>query len=452
VRIHGNQRSKAKLDLLSWVSTQTEMDGIWSLESMVDGWLRFESALAHAQSERGIIPKEASDAIRNACDTLTLDLELLQQRTQLVGYPILPLIEQLGRASEDVARYVHWGATTQDVMDTGLVLQIRASLDYLLQQVDELGTQLADLAAEHEDTVMSARTHAQVAVPTTFGAKVAVFLSELTRDRDRIRQLRSRVTYIQMFGAGGTSAAYGPQSAELRARVAEILELQNCNVPWHTARDNLAECLWVCGALAATSSRFAREIIALSRSEIEEVSERRSHLRGASSTMPQKVNPITCEAIVGLSVTVTSRVSEGFSFMQAGHERAAGEWQAEWFTIPNVFKLTSAALASSLDLVHDLNVNPERMARNLADTRQLVLAEAAMMQLSPVLGRKRAHDVVYELSQQVGDTYIDLTSALQAWLKSQEDHIEIDLNPRSHLGESAYIVSCSVEAWVSGRD
>lgn len=450
--IRGDQAARAKRDLLSWVADDAGMAQIWSLEAMVDGWLQFESALAQAQSELGIIPAPACEAIVQACETVSLDLDLLQRRTQLVGYPILPLIEQLSQMSDDVARYVHWGATTQDVMDTGLVLQIRAALAYLLEQVEALGTELASLAIQHQHTVLSARTHAQVAVPTTFGAKIAVFLSELTRHRERIRQLRERVTQVQMFGAGGTSAAYGSKSAELRARVAAILALQDCNVPWHSARDNLAECLWVCGALAATCSRFAREVIALSRSEIEEVSERRSHLRGASSTMPQKANPITCEAIVGLAGTVTSRVTEGFAFMQAGHERAAGEWQAEWFTIPNVFELTAAAMASTIDLVSSLYVDPDRMARNLADTRQLIMAEAAMIQLSPILGRIRAHDVVYELSQQVGDTHVDLNSALQAWLKTQDSHIEVDLDPRSYLGESARSVERSVAEWENTRE
>jgi 3-carboxy-cis,cis-muconate cycloisomerase len=450
--IHGDQSALAKRDLLRWVAGDVRMAEIWGLEAMVDAWLQFESALAQAQSELDIIPSQACDAIVQACETVTLDLELLQRRTQLVGYPILPLIEQLSLVSEDVAHFVHWGATTQDVMDTGLVLQIRAAHDYLLEQVDALGTQFANLAVQHQFTILSARTHAQVAVPTTFGAKVAVFLAEFTRHRDRIRQLRERVTQVQMFGAGGTSAAYGPQSSELRARVAEILDLQDCNVPWHSARDNLAECLWVCGVLVATCSRFAREVIALSRSEIEEVSERRSHLRGASSTMPQKANPITCEAIVGLAVTVTSRVTEGFSFMQAGHERAAGEWQAEWFTIPNVFELTAAAMASTIELVSGLYVDEDRMAMNIADTRQLIMAEAAMIQLSPTLGRIQAHDVIYGLSRQVGNTYVDLNSALQAWMETQADSLEVDLDPRSYLGESARAVDCSVAEWEGTRE
>lgn len=450
--IRGDQAARARRDLLSWVADDVGMAQIWGLEAMVHGWLQFESALAEAQSELGIIPAHARDAIVRACETIQIDLALLQRRTQLVGYPILPLIEQLSQMSDEVARYVHWGATTQDVMDTGLVLQISPALDYLLDQVEALGKEFASLAILHQLTVLSARTHAQVAVPTTFGAKIAVFLSELTRHRERIRQLRDRVTRVQMFGAGGTSAAYGSQSAELRTRVAEILELQDCDVPWHSARDNLAECLWVCGVLAATCSRFAREVIALSRSEIEEVSERRSHLRGASSTMPQKANPITCEAIVGLAGTVTSRVTEGFAFMQAGHERAAGEWQAEWFTIPNVFELTAAAMASTIELVSSLYVDPDRMARNLSETRQLIMAEAAMIQLSPALGRIRAHDVVYELSQQVGDTYVNLDCALQAWLKTQDHDIEVDLNPRSYLGESARSVERSIAEWENTRE
>ena len=250
-----------------------EVTRLFSEESIVGAWLDVESALAQAQAELGIIPIEAAAAIDQAATTGTIELPRLRERTVVVGYPILPLLEQVADFSPAAGRHLHWGATTQDIMDTGLALVLGRVLDRTLDLVRALGDEVAGKADAHRGTVMPGRTHAQPAVPITFGGKLAVWLAELTRHTERLRAVRERAAVVQLFGAAGTAAALGPQSRAVRHGVAERLGLGVVDVPWHTARDSLAEVGFVVAATAGTCGKLAREVIELSRPEIGEVRE-----------------------------------------------------------------------------------------------------------------------------------------------------------------------------------
>jgi len=428
-----------------------EVTQLFSEESVVGSWLEVERALAHTQAELGIIPAGAVDAIDVAAVPGRIDLALLRERTLIVGYPILPLLEQIGAASPEAGRYIHWGATTQDIMDTGLALVVSRALDRIGTLVRELGDEVATKADVHRATVMPGRTHAQPAVPITFGGKLAVWLAELTRHLDRLRAVRGRVVVVQLFGAAGTAAALGPQSRAVRHGVARRLGLGAVDVPWHTARDGLAEAGFVLAATAATCGKFAREVVELSRPEIGEVREEGGHLRGASSTMPQKANPIGSEAVVGLSIQAALHSSALLAAMQGTHERAAGEWQAEWDAVPLTCAATAGAVAGARRVIAGLDVFPGRMRENLDTQGNAIMAESAMMALASVVGRAEAHALVSEAAAAARSEGLTLRAALERALEPETlaatRPLDDVLDPGSYLGETDAIVTAALAGW-----
>ncbi|MBB5783876.1 class-II fumarase/aspartase family protein [Nonomuraea jabiensis] len=428
------------------------MAEIFSAERTVLAWLRTEAALARAQAAEGVISEADARAIEAACVPATIDLRRLWSEAVNVGYPILPLVRMISAAlPEGPNGRVHYGATTQDIMDTGLALQMGEALDHLRALLGSFGGALARLVAEHAGTVVAARTHAQQAVPTTFGAKMAVLLAEVTRQRDRVSQAARRVRVVSLFGAGGTSAAMGERSRQVRERVAGVLGLGATEVPWHVARDGVAEFGVTCASLAATAARFAREVVDLSRTEVGEVREAGGHHRGASSTMPQKANPIGCEAVIGMSGTAGALSSGLFRAMEAGHERAAGEWQVEWYVVPLLAELAAGALATAAEVAAGLRVYPEAMRANLGAEGGLIMAEAYMMRLAPALGRERAHDLVYKAAHEARERGRALADALRD-VAAPDDLAslgELPIPPESYLGEAEAICAAALEAWRS---
>lgn len=425
---------------------------LFSEDALVEAWLEVERALAAAQSELGVVPVEAAAAIAAEATADKVDLSRLRAQTRVVGYPILPLLEQIKAASSpDVARYLHWGATTQDVMDTGLALTLARALDRVETLERTLGDAIASKAQEHRATVMPGRTHGQHAVPITFGGKLAVWLAELERHLRRLRAARERAAVVQLFGAAGTGAALGPENRELRRRLAARLSLGVVDVPWHTARDAFAEVGFVVAAAAATCGKIGGEVIELSRPEVGELKEAGGHHRGASSTMPQKANPIDSEAVVGLSVLAAQQVPALLAAMQSGHERSAGEWQIEWDAIPVIVVAGAGALAGAARVVSGLQVFPERMRANLELEGGLIMAEAVMMAAAPVVGRGPAHDLVYQACATarreglvLGDAILrELGPELVAALPP----LETLLDPTQYLGETDAIVTTALEGW-----
>jgi 3-carboxy-cis,cis-muconate cycloisomerase len=292
-----------------------------------------------------------------------------------------------------------------------------------------------------------------VVKPSEFVAKgkLAVWLAEMERHLQRLRSARERAAVVQLFGAAGTGAALGPEIRELRRRLAARLSLRAVDVPWHTARDALAEVGFVLAAAAGTCGKIGREVIELSRPEIGELKEAGGHYRGASSTMPQKANPIDSETVVGLSVLAAQQVPALLAAMQAGHERSTGEWQIEWDAIPAIAAATSGALAGATRIVGGLRVFPERMSANLELEGGLIMAEAVMMAAATVVGRGQAHDLVYEACATARREGLVLADAIRRELGPEIvaalPPLETLLDPAQYLGETHAIVSTALESW-----
>jgi 3-carboxy-cis,cis-muconate cycloisomerase len=366
-----------------------------------------------------------------------------------VGYPILPLVRQVTeRLPAEEQGSLHYGATTQDIMDTGLALQLAAAIDRLGELTEALGDALAARAEAHADTVMAGRTHGQQAVPTTFGAKLATYLRQVGRLRSELTALRGTCCLVSLHGAAGTSAGLGPRADGVRTEMASLLGLDVPDGPWHVTRDGLAAFGAVCSRAAATCARLAREVIDLSRTEIREVSESEGHHRGASSTMPQKANPIDSETIVGLAVSASAAAGSLYRAMEAGHERSAGEWQVEWHALPQVAVLSASCLLIAERVVRESVVYPERMAANLALDQGRIMAEAYMFQLAPELGREGAHDLVYLAAATSKARGIGLREALVEIAPGLDGTAEID--PSDYVGQSTEEARRAVADWRRG--
>jgi 3-carboxy-cis,cis-muconate cycloisomerase len=425
------------------------MEGVFSETATVESWLRTEAALARAQARVGDLSAERAEAIAAACTLQSLDLPGLWADMANVGYPILPLVRQITEGLPVSEQgWLHYGATTQDIMDTGLSLQLAAAIDRLAALTVALGDALAIQAEAHADTVMAARTHGQQAVPTTFGAKLATFLRQCHRLRADLVAVRAACCLVSLHGAAGTSAGLGPRADDVRAGMADLLGLVDPDGPWHVTRDGLAAFGAACARAASMCARLAREVIDLSRTEIREMSESEGHHRGASSTMPQKANPIDSEVIVGMAVSGAAVAGSLYRAMEAGHERSAGEWQIEWHALPQVAVLSAGCLLVAERVVREAVVYPERMAANLALEQGRTLAEAYMFQLAPELGREGAHDLVYLAATTSKARGIELREALEEVASGLEGTAEID--PADYTGQAPLEARRAVEDWRRG--
>ncbi len=430
------------------------MARIFSEDAITSAWLAAERALAEAEARAGLISREDADSICESAQPNAIDHEMLWENTRIVGYPILPLVRMVAATlPPGPDGRLHYGATTQDIMDTGLAIQLASALDRLEELLSRFGNGLSRLVELHAATVMAGRTHAQQAVPTTFGAKLAVVLAECARHRHRLAELRPKVALVSLYGAGGTSASLQGKAPAVRRHMAESLGLGFDDVPWHVARDGIAEFGLLCSMLAATAGRFAREIIELARTEIGEVSEAGGHHRGASSTMPQKRNPISSEVVVGMAAVAGSVASGMLAAMRPTHERSAGEWQMEWFLVPELAVTAAGALYNSIDIAAGLEVFPGNMTANLAADGGLVLAEAYMMRLAPILGRERAHDLVYEaagLSRTDGVALVDAVKSLLHDSGADDvAELTIELEAGDYLGDVKLTCEQALARWAN---
>lgn len=392
----------------------SEMRAVFSDEALVARYVETEVALAKVQAALGLIPADAAAAIATSADASRIDLAALKTETDLVGYPIVGIVHQLQKQSGEAGRYLHWGATTQDIMDTATALQVRAALDLIEADLRTLSADLAKLADTHRGTVMAGRTHLQHALPITFGLKVAVWLSMIDRHRQRLTQLRPRATLGQFGGAAGTLASLGDNGLAVHDALMTELGLVASPAPWHVARDGLAEVVSFLGLLTGSLGKIATDVMLMMQTEVGEVFEPFLPGRGSSSTMPQKRNPISAELMVAAARSVRQDVGLMLdSLAGADHERATGPWHLEWIALPRAFITTAGALHQSKFLASGLVIDASRMRKNLDMTNGLIVAEAVMMALAEKIGRGAAHDCVYGACRKSLDNNTSLLDELR---------------------------------------
>jgi 3-carboxy-cis,cis-muconate cycloisomerase len=414
------------------------MREVFSDHTLVARYIEVEIALARAEARCGVIPAGAAEVIGREARLERLDFDHMRHETDIVGYPILPLVHQRVEMCGEAGRYLHWGATTQDIMDTANVLQVRAALDVVDADITELRRILADLARKHRDTPMAGRTHLQQALPVTFGYKTAIWLAMFDRHQERLAELRKRVLVVEFAGAAGTLASLGTQGFEVQQALAEELALGVPATTWHVARDGFAEAVNLLALITGSLGKIALDIMIMASTEFAEVYEPFVKGRGASSTMPQKRNPISSELMLAASKAVRQHAGLMVDAMVQDFERATGPWHAEWIAMPESFILTAGALHQAKFALGGLIVDTDRMRHNLGISRGLIVAVAVMMGLAPAMGRQQAHDVVYDACRTANETGCSLADALAA-LPAVTQHfdraaIERLTDPANYLG------------------
>ena len=385
--------------MLSSTAMRTVCDDAACLQNMLD----FEAALARAEAAVGIIPVTAAGPIAGACKAESFDLAALAEAATRSGNLAIPLVKALtanvAMADADAARYVHWGATSQDVIDTAGMLTLRTAIDALLPDLVRAIAGFAKLARQHRDTAMVARTWLQHALPMPFGLKLAEYAAALHRSRARLLRLRSEALALQFGGAAGTLAALGDNGLRVAERLAQELKLPLPAAPWHTHRDRIAEAASVLAILAGTCGKIARDIQLMMQTDVAEAFEPSGEGRGGSSTMPHKRNPVAAATALAAATMAPGLAATIFASLVQDHERSAGPWHAEWPTLPMLQLVTSGALAATVDIAQGLEVDVARMRVNLDATHGLIMAEAVTMALAEKIGKSEAHHLVETASK-----------------------------------------------------
>jgi 3-carboxy-cis,cis-muconate cycloisomerase len=378
------------------------MRRVFSDENRIQKYLDFEAGLARAQARLGIIPQEACDEIVKHCRVEEVDIAKIKTQTERIGYPVLPVVQQLvGLCRDGLGEWCHWGATTQDITDTATVMQIREALALVEQEIDAISDALAGLARKYRDTPMAGRSNLQQAVPITFGYKMATVLAAFERHKQRLAELKARVFVFEFGGAAGTLSSLGKDGLRVQVELAKELKLTQPEIAWHTVRDRIAEVGCFLGLVTGICGKIALDVKLMMQTEVEEVYEPFHEGRGSSSTMPQKRNPISSVYITALTSVVRQHVAALLDAMVEDHERATGPWEIEWIVLPEIFALSAGALAQTRFLLSGLQVDEKKMRANLDITRGLIVSEAVMMGLGPHLGRQYAHDLVYDICRKV---------------------------------------------------
>lgn len=432
--------------------TAAEMEEVFSSAATVQRMLDFEAALARAEVGAGLIPRAAAEEIASRCHAHLFDLSALSREAAVAGTPAIPLVRMLTALVDEKARgFVHWGATSQDAIDTGMMLQVREGLDLLIGRLLDAGAMCASLAERHRRTPMAGRTLLQHAVPISFGLKAARWLALTTRLVGRLQDLRDRALVVQLGGAAGTLASLGAEGVRVVELLAADLGLGVPDLPWATERDRIAEIGSALGIVAGSMSKIAGDLILLSQTEVGEVSTKATGGAGRSSTMPHKRNPVDAITAVAAARLALGLVPTLLSSLSQEHERAAGGWQAEWEAVPRLFRFTSGAVESVYRALEGLEVDPDRMRANLDVTGGLILAEALMMALAPRLGR----DEAYRLVQRATDRAIQSGRPLAEVAAADEQiravlspgQIERVFDPSGYMGSTDHFIERALEGF-----
>ncbi len=389
--------------LLGPLFSSAAMRAIVSDRARVQRLLDFEAALARAEAALGVISAGAAREIADACTADLYDLAALGESAATASNFAIPLIDALAAEvatrNKEAANYVHWGASSQDAIDTALVLELRAAIDALLNDIDRAVRAFTALTGRFRRTMTVTRTLMQQALPQPFGLKLAGYAAALSRSRDRLRRLRKEALVLQFGGAGGTLAALGQHGLMVSERLAALLDLTVPDEPWHSHRDRLAEVASAFAILAGTCGKIARDVALLMQSEVREVFEPAPPGRRGFSTLPHTRNPVAATAALSAATMAPNYAATILAAQVQEHERAVGGWQAEWITFPALMLVTSGALAAVVGIAEGLEVDVERMRINLERSGGAVFAEAVCFALAEKIGRSEAYALTRELTQ-----------------------------------------------------
>src|SRR3954462_9340575 len=430
--------------LFSSAAMRAVCDDAAYLQHMLD----FEAALARAEAGAGVIPASAAAPIAKACKAEAFELSALAEAATRSGNLAIPLVKALtaavAKADADAARYVHWGATSQDVIDTATMLTLRAAIDALLPDLHRAIAGFAGLARKHCDTVMVARTWLQHALPMPFGLKLAEYAAALHRSRARLKRLRGEGLALQFGGAAGTLAALGDKGLLVAEKLAAELQLPLPDAPWHTHRDRIADAASAFAILTGSCGKIARDVSLMMQTDVAEAFEPSGEGRGGSSTMPHKRNPVAAATALAAAGMAPNLAATIFAAQVQDHERSAGPWHAEWPTLPTLQLVTSGALAAIVDIAEGLEVDAARMRSNLDATHGLIMAEAVTFAMAETIGKSDAHHLIEAAAkkavagkQHLGDV---LTSDPAVTAHLSADQIKALLEPMAYQGASQALI------------
>ncbi len=432
-------------------STQ-RMSAVFAPEAHVRGMLTFEAALARAEAQAGIMPSEVAAAIEASCKVELFDIAVLYREAVLAGTPAIPLVRMLTAQVEgEGKKYVHWGATSQDAIDTAMMLQMRDGLDLLVEDLTRVCRECARFAELHRHTLMAGRTLLQQALPITFGLKAARWLALAVRQVQALREHRERTLALQLGGATGTLVSLGSNGLQVVELVAGELGLPAPDLPWHTERDRVAKIAATLGVVAGAMAKIAGDIVLLAQTEVGEATEGTMAGKGGSSAMPQKHNPVDATSAIAAARLSLGVVPVILAAMVQEHERAVGGWQAEWVAIPNLFCFTASAVQRVGDAVSGLQIDPARMSMNLDLSGGLIMAESLSMALAPHMGRPESQRMVQEACEEAVKSGRDLRQVvmgeahIQALLTQEE--IDRALDPGSYLGSTEAFIDRALAAY-----
>jgi 3-carboxy-cis,cis-muconate cycloisomerase len=422
-----------------------EMRSIFSDESRIQAWIDTEIALAKAQVKTGVIPNGVDENIAKVASLYNFDLAAMKEDFDRVGFPILPFVKQLTKLCDaETAKWVHYGATTQDILDTGMVLQMRKGIEILENDIERILSALSSLAKKHRNSVMAGRTFQQLAAPITFGYKAAVWLDEMLRHRERLCQIKERILVGQCAGAVGTFATLGEKALAVQEVMMEHLKLGTPKITWHTSRDRWSELISFHALLGSTLAKIANEVAILMRSEVGELSEPFETGRGASTTLPQKRNPISCEPIIANAHRLREMASSQMIAMIQEHERGVGQMHIEWMVIPESFILLSGSLHLTKFILENLWVDTNNMRKNLDIGGGLLMSESVMMGLAPKVGKSKAHHLVYAAAGRAMDNGTTLREELvndnEICKNLTVQEIDALIDPSNYVGSAGEMV------------
>jgi len=446
--------------LLKHLWSTEELRAIFNDANRVQKWYDYEAALALAQAELGIIPQAAAAEIARKAKVGNVDLEAIAAEVRRIKHPLVPALRALQAICDgDHGEYLHFGPTTQDVLDTGVMLQIKDAHAVFTRDLQDIGRELFRLAERHKDTPMAGRTHAVQALPITFGHKCAIWLAETGRNYERLTQLQDRTFVGSLVGAVGSKASFGERAFELDQRVMARLGLGVADISWQPARDRLVEYVGVLGLIGGSLAKVANEIMNLAHTEIDELAEPFNEGKVGSSTMPHKRNPATVEAIVAVGRTLRYTVALMHEALMQEHERDASLWRLEWKALPEACLMTGVILAQMKDVLAGLEVHADKMRRNLDALGGFLLSERVMFALADKIGKQTAHEVVYEASMQGFEQGITFERALQASPRANQalasDELQALLDPTTYIGLAPAIVARVLDqtrasGWING--